>query len=451
MELVVLKETDTSPGLQTVSKSVCSERNEFYINQWKSKQHKNFMERFYEMNITTKADNAFAFDLSEDREGCNVRPFPYSACESLLKTFQTEFGGWKMNPHVITMQVLITGVSDLDPVGGCFNAKGQFWFRWWEPKFEDRMVYEPGTTVPLSDMPSAQAIFDALNGANSIEFTKTAHEYVHIQQFPHDPIGCATFCVEFEGSFLENFELNQFPFDVQQLKIFFELTLAPGNYRWGSICIPDYQMTTKEMSRDLYVWEFGLIDLVFSEWQVYEPQVLFGNQSFGASSGQPMYPTYCISLQFRRKYDGWLKNVFLLLWLISSFSFSAFSLDPMEHHGDRIGIILTLLLTATAFKFVISDSLPKVTYMTVLDKYVAVCNLGFTIFIILFSLLPIMDVSEIRTVELMYFLPILSAVWVVFNIVFLYRVWRVNNLHKAKLGKPMRKIHKIKNQGYRVL
>jgi len=449
LELSTLKELSNSERLE--SKTACTEKNEYYVNQWKTEQHKIFMEGFYEQHISTKGWDAFAFDLNEDQQGARVRSIPYSNCGSLLETFKTEFGGWKMNPHVITVQVLVTGVSDLDPVGGSFQAKGEIVFRWHEPKFENRMMYEPGSEVPLSDMPSARAIFEKLSCPNATEFEKTPREIVFAQQFEHWPIGCAKFTVYFTGTFMENFELNQFPFDVQDLKIFFELDMTPGNYRYGSIWIPDWQYSKKVNNRALHVWRFGLIDIAFSEWQVYEPHVLFGNGSFDKSTNEPMSCLFCMKLKLRRKFDGWLKNVFSLLWLISSFSFSAFSIDPEEGLGDRISIVLTLLLTATAFKFVIADSLPKVTYMTVLDKYVAVCNAGFTLFVAMFSILPLLDVSDVHTLELTYFLPTISGIWLVFNIVFLYRVWRVDNLHKATLGRKMREIKIIKNQGYRVL
>jgi len=164
-----------------------------------------------------------------------------------------------------------------------------------------------------------------------------------------------------------------------------------------------------------------------------------------------MATIHCMKLKLRRKHEGWLKNVVLLLGLISTCVFSAFSLDPEEDLGERFAIVLTLLLTATTFKFVISDSLPKVTYMTVLDKYVMVCNAGFIVFVALFSIMPHLDVSDIRSFEMRYFFPILVGVWTVFNIVFLYRVWRVNKLHVSELGRPMRELHQIENQGYRVL
>jgi len=270
----------STPELRIVSvgsKTISSDKNEFYINQWEGEQHKIFMQGFYEKNISTKG--AYSFDISEGLEGNVVRAFPYSECGELMETFQTKFGGFKMNPHVIAMQVLINSVSNLDPVRGSFWTQGSIDFRWYEPKFENRMVYEPGTWIPRSDVPSAQGIYDRLFSPNAIEWEKTPSEVVSVQQFEHWPVGCAKLRVNFQGTFMENFELNQFPFDVQDLTLKFKLDLLPGNYRFGSICIPDYQYTQKVSSRSIQVWKYGIRDIVFSEWAVYEPQVLFGNGS----------------------------------------------------------------------------------------------------------------------------------------------------------------------------
>ena len=45
-------------------------------------------------------------------------------------------------------------------------------------------------------------------------------------------------------------------------------------------------------------------------------------------------------------------------------------LVPPEDFADRMAMSLTLLLTAVAFKQVVSTHLPSISYLTILDKYV---------------------------------------------------------------------------------
>jgi len=49
----------------------------------------------------------------------------------------------------------------------------------------------------------------------------------------------------------------------------------------------------------------------------------------------------------------------LLVAMVSIHRFTAFAL-PEDNLADRINIVLTLLLTVVAFKFVVADSIPKV-------------------------------------------------------------------------------------------
>jgi len=61
---------------------------------------------------------------------------------------------------------------------------------------------------------------------------------------------------------------------------------------------------------------------------------------------------------------------FLLLFqfLIDILSFCSFSVD-ISSPSDRLSVTLTLLLTAVAFKFVVSQSLPTISYLTLLVSW----------------------------------------------------------------------------------
>jgi hypothetical protein len=44
--------------------------------------------------------------------------------------------------------------------------------------------------------------------------------------------------------------------------------------------------------------------------------------------------------------------------------------NPEMHPGDRLGVVFTLMLTATAYSLVIAAGLPTLGYLTFLDKYI---------------------------------------------------------------------------------
>jgi hypothetical protein len=62
-------------------------------------------------------------------------------------------------------------------------------------------------------------------------------------------------------------------------------------------------------------------------------------------------------------------NVFLILFILGTLCGTAF-VTPVDEFSTRMSIGLTLLLTTVAFKYSISQTLPKVAYLTTLDYYI---------------------------------------------------------------------------------
>ncbi|KAG2438144.1 hypothetical protein HXX76_005753 [Chlamydomonas incerta] len=90
-------------------------------------------------------------------------------------------------------------------------------------------------------------------------------------------------------------------------------------------------------------------------------------------SGQgKRYSNLQFSLHFSRVATYYTYNILLPLWLLTGLGFCAFSLDVAASTGDRLSLLVTLLLTAAAYKIVVSSALPLVSYLTRLDWYVLV-------------------------------------------------------------------------------
>lgn len=89
-----------------------------------------------------------------------------------------------------------------------------------------------------------------------------------------------------------------------------------------------------------------------------------------------IFPRVDFSLYLWRKPGFYLSNVVLpiaILTLLSPLSCAIESDGSSLGTADRLGITLTLMLTAVAYKFVVASSLPQVSYQTLLDSYVLVC------------------------------------------------------------------------------
>ena len=112
-------------------------------------------------------------------------------------------------------------------------------------------------------------------------------------------------------------------------------------------------------------------------------------------------------------------NVMFIMALVGFFSFATYVLDPSEV-GDRQAVVLTLVLTTVAFKFVTMSMMPPdIPYLTMLDVVIYSCMM-----LQAFMLLFVCITSTISELELQlfldkFFLCTLAAAWLSILIWFL--------------------------------
>ena len=134
-------------------------------------------------------------------------------------------------------------------------------------------------------------------------------------------------------------------------------------------------------------------------------------------------------------------NVLLVMGLISTLALGAFGEKPSDEMlGTRSGIVLTLQLTTIAFKFVIADSLPKVSYDTTLDIYMNMCSifLGIVFFEnAIVARFGEMGISEdLRDILDGYFALTIASLWFAANAIFVYVIRKYICKVRSFLGDP---------------
>ena len=134
-------------------------------------------------------------------------------------------------------------------------------------------------------------------------------------------------------------------------------------------------------------------------------------------------------------------NVLLVMGLISTLALGAFGEKPSDEMlGTRSGIVLTLQLTTIAFKFVIADSLPKVSYDTTLDMYMNMCSifLGIVFFEnAIVARFGEMGISEdLRDILDGYFALTIASLWFAANAIFVYVIRKYICKVRSFLGDP---------------
>ena len=80
------------------------------------------------------------------------------------------------------------------------------------------------------------------------------------------------------------------------------------------------------------------------------------------------YDQASMSLFFRRNGHWYTKNVVVPLLILSGLALAAFSMENNEV-GQKIENITGLILCTITTKFTVAGSLPKVSYLTCLDRF----------------------------------------------------------------------------------
>ena len=86
-------------------------------------------------------------------------------------------------------------------------------------------------------------------------------------------------------------------------------------------------------------------------------------------SSRHRHPAISASCRASRRPGFFLYNIFLVMLSICSLAFTTFTVD-LELPMNRLQLSFILLLTTITFKFVVSQSLPRIPYLTYLDKYI---------------------------------------------------------------------------------
>ncbi|XP_053385529.1 cys-loop ligand-gated ion channel-like isoform X2 [Mercenaria mercenaria] len=162
-----------------------------------------------------------------------------------------------------------------------------------------------------------------------------------------------------KGTFMENLELDDFPFDVQDLTI----TVA------SELPISECELVEDKdehhvVNRQSFVDE--------QEWHLYV-HTECNKKELVIDQVDNSVKRSALSVKCRaaRRPGYFVWNIFMITFLICSLAFATFSVEK-DLPQNRLQLSFTLVLTAVAFKSVVNSSLPRISYLTYMDKYLLV-------------------------------------------------------------------------------
>jgi len=319
----------------------------------------------------------------------------------------------------VIFRVTFHNLGSTDVIAQSFFADVNVHLEWYEPDLAllestqpvGHFRHRPGAAAPeeaLSVITVPELFFE-----NALEFEALNEPILTLRTI--DPPGIVRWEQRSRGTFCELFELPDFPYDMQLLSV---------SMRMNSI----HDYTTKRYGQQLFEPEIKPW-IKLAEWHIHEPRGVGGYDD----KGKGHFAAHAVVVR-RHKY--YTVNLMVLMAAICSVGFMGYAIPP-EEFNDRSALVLTILLTAVAFKFAVSDQLPKVPYMTVLDLFY-LCNLALLLAIMIaMTLATTLELDNAGDFD--YWAGAgLGVVWFLFLIAFYVyvRVWKIGPL-KELLGKEV--------------
>lgn len=223
--------------------------------------------------------------------------------------------------------------------------------------------------------------------------------------------------LRYKATFLHPMQLHEFPFDMQLLRInIYSATSCKNVLMSFRKDIPCAVKTDALPSAD---WDIHSPRTVAFDldWENSDPPLL--SDSIDSASGA-RYSCCYIGFTVTRRPLFYMFNVWLMSVLLGSISFTVFTLSPSEL-GNRLSSLFTLILALVAFKLVVAQSLPAISYLTMLDIFTMVSVGVISSIVIGLSLIAVFGPStddDMDSVDRIFFRVTLSL-WLAYILFFM--------------------------------
>jgi len=276
----------------------------------------------------------------------------------------TKFGKVKGPPVVLTCQMKISFIEDLDIVNGTFFVKCFIENSWYSEDFKtDYMAKENKKKVDFVKLEKEG------KGVNywkpKIKFKNTSkalmsENYGVVDSWKGDPkSGMMKMRTAYQGRANCTLDLRHFPFDKHDLIICLHF-MNKDKRVW---LVDDSETTSGKSQIKSQEW----VLLPASEGDE-DVAIDRGWSDPEDSTSKNLYPAIRARVRIAREYGYYVYNTVLIVLLITLMTLGAICCPP-DDIGDRLNVTLTVMLTTVAIKWTIDERTPAVPYQTLMDKF----------------------------------------------------------------------------------
>lgn len=242
----------------------------------------------------------------------------------------------------VYVYVNVFSITEISTTSETFNAYFYLRAMWVEPGLKSSGDFNPDVAWTPR--------FQFMNAVDAPDIHDERFE-VSPWRFGPDDEPVLSWSCKCRGTFREQFELGLFPFDAQDLHL--TISTQHEHVELHEDCYDDVKSKLRE--------EYTMLP----EFNVHSPPRLEARKEKALGK----FATLDIVFNAQRRYTFHIWNVFLPVFLLTAMQFSVFAVEVADV-ADRLGVTLTLVLASVAYKYVVSEKLPNISYLTMCDFYV---------------------------------------------------------------------------------
>jgi len=249
----------------------------------------------------------------------------------------------------VTINVFLIDIDEIDDVRQRFNVDMFISISWQDPRLAlpEKEQSDYIRTLPRSEVWTPRGLI-----VNDRGMSAKLPLVVDV-----DALGNVVYRQRLTGELAVDLDLEDFPFDSQQLLIdVISYQYSPDQVRFST----EARLTANLEAFSIEGWRFTLSETKFGEFSVPAAGVV--------------RPRITFMLEAQRNAQYFLLTMFLPMSLIVFMSWTAFWIQP-NVVPPRIAISTASIFSLIAFGFSIRLSLPRVSYITRADVFVLGCTL----------------------------------------------------------------------------
>lgn len=256
-----------------------------------------------------------------------------------------------VRPIPVSVGLYVVGISNLDEVAGTFVAKLDVVARW----TDRRLAFDAdsaGTKTLVYTSPVAEEVRRSIWNAQIIAINGAEDVKVGRSKLTIHSTGLVEVRARLTQSLEAPLNFHGFPFDNQVLPIQLE------SFVWHA----DIVQLRALPDVSGFAPEFRM-----PEWEVLGVRTALA-RSHRSIDGVP-FSRLTFNVEIRRQSGYYVWKVILPLIIIVMISWVVFWMHE-ERLGRRAAVSATGILTTIAYQFIVSESLPRVPYLTAMDRII---------------------------------------------------------------------------------